>query len=120
MQYKRADRIAAVIKVQINDILLRELNDTDLGFITITKVQVSHDIRHAKIYYSVLGNDEKKKNAQNVLLKAKGLIRSELAHRIKVRFVPEIDFYYDDSAEYAEHIQILLNKIKEEDSVTRK
>ncbi|HPG41000.1 MAG TPA: 30S ribosome-binding factor RbfA [bacterium] len=120
MQYKRADRIAAVIKVQINEIIMRELHDADLGFITITKVHVSDDIRHAKIFYSILGNEEKKKNAHNVLLKAKGLIRSELAHRIKVRFVPEIDFHYDDSAEYAEHIQVLLNKIKEEDSLNKK
>jgi len=113
--YKRADRVAALIKQEISQIILQELHDTESGFITITKVKLSDDIRHAKIYFSVLGDAEKKDKVKEILDKAKGHIRGEIGHRIKIRFVPTIEFFYDDSAEYAEHIESLLNKIKQED-----
>jgi len=113
--YKRSERVAAVIKEEVSQIILQELHNTQFSFITITKVKVSDDIRHAKIYFSVLGDDEKKNKVLSALEKAKGLIRSEIGHRIKIRFVPTIEFFYDDSAEYAEHIEMLLNKIKHED-----
>ena len=113
--YKRSERVAAVIKEEVSQIILQELHNTQFGFITITKVKVSDDIRHAKIYFSVLGDDEKKNKVPGTLEKAKGLIRREIGHRIKIRFVPTIEFFYDDSAEYAEHIEMLLNKIKHED-----
>ena len=112
--YKRSDRVAALIKQEISQIILRELHDTESGFITITNVKVSDDIRHAKIFFSVLGDVGKKEKVIETLNKAKGHIRSELGQRIKIRFVPTIDFFYDDSAEYAEHIEVLLNKIKQE------
>ncbi len=115
-QYKRSDRVAALLKEEISRIILQELHDTQSGFITITKVRVSDDVRHAKIYFSVLGDTEKRDKVKEALDKAKGYIRSELGHRIKIRFVPTIDFHYDDSAEYAEHIELLLHKIKQEDS----
>ncbi len=112
--YKRSDRVAALIKEEISQIILQELQNTKSGFITITKVKVSDDIRHAKIYFSVLGDAEKKIKVKDTLDKAKGHIRSEIGHRIKIRFVPTIEFFYDDSAEYAEHIELLLHKIKQE------
>ena len=113
--YKRSDRVAALIKEEISQIILQELHDTKFGFITITKVRVSDDIRHAKIFFSVLGNDDEKNKVKETLDRLKGHIRGEIGHRIKIRFVPTIEFFYDDSAEYAEHIELLLNKIKQED-----
>ena len=114
VHYKRADRVAALIKEEVSQLVLKELGDPSLGFLTITKVRCSDDLRYAKIYYSVLGTEEKRKNAAAVLQRALGHIRGEIGHRLNLRFVPEIQFFYDDSAEYAEHIETLLKKIKSE------
>lgn len=112
MNYKRSDKIAAFIQEEVSKMLLSELKDPELGFITVTKVRVSDDIRHAKIYYSVLGGEEKKTKSAAALDRATGHIRTELGHRLKIRFVPSIMFIFDDSTEYADHIEHLLKKIK--------
>jgi ribosome-binding factor A len=114
--YKRADRVAALIKEEVSQIILQELADPHLGFLTITKVKCSDDLRHAKIFFSVLGSAEKQNEARQALDRALGYIRGEIGHRLTLRFVPTIQFYYDDSAEYAEHIETLLKQIKSESS----
>lgn len=115
MHYKRSDRISAFIQEEVSKMILNELKDPDVGFITITKVQVTDDLRYAKIYYSVLGDDDKKENSAAALKRATGHIRTELGRRLKTRFVPELTFVFDDTTEYANHIENLLNKIKSED-----
>ena len=67
MHYKRSDRIAAFIQEEVSKMLLHELKDPAIGFITITKVRVTDDIRHAKIYYSVLGGEENKEESARAL-----------------------------------------------------
>jgi ribosome-binding factor A len=114
IHYKRADRVAALIKEEVSTIVLQELRDPHLGFLTITKVKCSDDLRHAKIFFSVLGTDEQQKSATGALQRALGHIRGEIGHRLNLRLVPEIQFYYDDSAEYAEHIELLLKRLKSE------
>ncbi len=116
MNYRRADRVAAQILADVSQIILREIADPDMGFMTITKVKVTDDLRHAKIYYSVLGDEAKQKKATEALQKAHGHIRAELGHRLSLRFVPELAFYYDDTAAYADHINQILNKIHQADS----
>jgi len=114
MNYKRSDRIASLIKEETSKILLTELRDPSFGFVTITRVRMTDDLRHAKIYYSVLGDDSKKQAAQEALENATGLFRSEIGRRIKIRHTPSIRFFYDDSTEYADHIESLLKKINSE------
>lgn len=114
MQFKRSDRVATAIKEEVSKILLSEIKDPAVGFITITKVSLSDDLAHAKIYFSIYGNDEKKEQSNEALNRANGFIRSELSHRLKLRFTPTLTFLYDDSAAYADHIESLLQKIKEE------
>lgn len=112
MHHKRSDKIAEFIREEISKMLLYELKDPELGFITVTKVRVSDDKRHAKIYYSVLGSEEKKVKSAGALERATGHIRTELGHRLKIRFVPSLMFIYDESTEYAAHIEHVLKKLK--------
>jgi len=114
MNYKRSDRLAAVIQEEMSNVLLHGTKDPAFGFITITKVKVTDDNRHAKIYYSVLGDEKKKQESQEALERAKGFFRSELGHRIRIRFVPTVTFVYDDSTEYADHIEQLIKQINKE------
>lgn len=114
MHYKRSDRIAAVIQEEISTMLVSGLKDPAIGFITITRVNVTNDLRHAKIFYSVYGDEEKKEQSKKAIARASGYIRSEIGHKLGLRFVPEINFYYDDSTEYADHIESLLKKIEQE------
>ena len=111
MRFKRADRVAALIKEEVGRLLIREVKDPDIGFVTITKVKVSDDLRYGKIYYSVLGDQAKQEAAQHGLSRAQAFIRSHIGQRLDIRFVPEIQFVYDDSAAYAEHIELLLKKL---------
>jgi len=114
MHYKRSDRVAAVIQEEIGKMLLTDMKDPDVSLITVTKVEMTDDLRYAKIYYSVLGDDEKKSLAKKALERARGYVRTEIGQRLQIRFAPEIRFVYDDTAAYADHIEQLLKKIKEE------
>ncbi len=111
MRFKRADRIAALIKEEVGRLLLREIKDPEIGFITITKVKVSDDLRYCKVYYSVLGEKTKQETAQQGLHRAQAFIRGQVGHRLGIRFVPDLQFVYDDSAAYAEHIDSILKKL---------
>jgi ribosome-binding factor A len=114
MQYKRSDRVAEQIRTEIGDIVLHDLNDPSLGMITITHVTISHDLRHAKIFYSVLGDEARQKAAHDAMHRSLGHFRGEIGHRIRLRFVPELSLHYDDSAAYADHINHLLKEIQKQ------
>jgi ribosome-binding factor A len=111
----RIDKVESLIKEEISLIFLNKFRDTEIGFVTITNVKMSPDLRIAKVYISVLdrGNREivlKKINSFN------SLIRSELAHRIKIKFTPELKFYIDDTLDYVEKIEGLIKKIHQDDN----
>ncbi len=114
MQYQRSDRVAEQIRTEVSDIVLHELNDSSLGMITITRVTVSHDLRHAKIFYSVLGDETRQKAGQEAMHRALSHFRGEIGHRIRLRFVPELSLHYDDSGAYADRINLLLKEIQKQ------
>lgn len=114
LKYKRADRVAALLKEEVSKYLLFELKNADLGFITITDVKLTDDLRHAKIFFSVLGEKQDIEKAEHALHQHAGRIRSEVGHRLGLRYIPEMVFLYDDSLAYAAHIQTLIEKINRE------
>lgn len=116
MSASRAERLAEVIKVEASDIIQRDLQDPRIGFASITDVVVSHDLRHAKIFVSVLGDDEAKQRTMEGLQRAQGHIRSELGARLSVRFVPQIHIHLDESIERGVRISSLVRKVLEEGS----
>jgi len=111
----RRERVEEAIKKEVSTIIHDELKDPRIGFVTITRVELSKDLRNAKIFYSVLGKDEDYKKTKLALDSALGFIRSLVASRINLRFAAELMFKEDRSAEYSVKIQELLNKIKEKD-----
>jgi ribosome-binding factor A len=111
----RRDRVSEAIKKEASLIIHDELNDPRLGFVTITKVEVTEDLRYVKIFFSVLGKDQDYKKTQEALDSALGFIRRLIAQRINLRLAPEIIFKEDRSVEYSIKIEEVLNEIKQLD-----
>lgn len=110
----RIDKVENLIKEEISLIFLHKLDELQLGFVTITNVKVSPDLKIAKIYLSVF-EKEKRELALDKIHNKTGFIRSELAHRIRIKFVPELKFFLDDTSDYVEKIEGLIKKIHEND-----
>lgn len=111
----RQDRVAEAIRQEASVIIHDKVKDPRLGFVTITSVEVTRDLRFAKIFFSVLGNDESYRNTKQALDSSLGFVRSLIAKRLNLRFAPEIAFYEDRSTEYSVRIEEVLNEIKEHD-----
>jgi len=112
MSNLRANRVAEQIKKELGDILTVKLKDPRVGFVTVTDVEVTGDLQEAKVYISVLGDQEKKEETLLGLAKAKGFIRSEIGKRIRLRKTPEISFEYDEALEYGNRIETILKDLK--------
>lgn len=108
----RQERVAEAIKKEVSIIIHDELKDPRLGFVTITGAEVTHDLRQAKIFFSVLGKEEDYQKTKEALNSALGFIRRLVGQRIRLRFVPEIIFKEDRSSEYSIRIQEVLEEIK--------
>jgi ribosome-binding factor A len=116
MERKRALRAAEAIQRETADILDHGIRDPRMAMmVTVTRVDLSEDLRYAKILVSVLGGDQEKEQALRLLRRARRFIRSQLAGRIDLRVVPEISFALDESAENYLRIDGVLRKIHEED-----
>jgi ribosome-binding factor A len=113
MEHKRADRVADLILKELAEVLVRKVKDPRLVDITLTKVDVSPDLRNAKVYYSLLGDDQKKDKAAGGLESARGFVKRELGKRLHLRRIPDITFYFDASLEHGSHIDQLLTELKE-------
>lgn len=93
--------------------LVRNVKDRRIGLVTITGVDLSPDLRHARVFFSAMGTEKQKKESQEALSHAAGWIRHELGQRIRMKFLPEIVFLPDTSQEYGERIDRLLDEIHE-------
>ena len=111
---RRPQRVALEIQHEISNMLTRGLKDRRIGFVTITGVEMSNDLRHAKVFFSAMGTEKERTESGIALNHAAGWIRHELGQRIRMKFLPEIVFYEDTSIAYAEKIDRLLDKIREE------
>ncbi len=110
----RLEKISHLIKEEISLIFLQKLQDPAFGLVTITNVKVSADLKIAKIYISVM-EKEKRDVVMEKVNSINGLIRNQLAQRIKIKFVPELKFFIDDTLDYVEKINYLIKKIHETD-----
>ena len=111
MQGKRLDRVNQLIKEEVSLLLQRELKDPRLGFVTVTEVDTSKDLRQAKVFVSVLGGDEQWTASMSALQSARGFIRNWLRQHLDLRVTPELDFRPDRSMEHAARIQALLKDL---------
>ncbi|MDD3087421.1 MAG: 30S ribosome-binding factor RbfA [Candidatus Omnitrophica bacterium] len=109
----RQDKVAEAIRQEVSVIIHDKLKDPRVGFVTITNVEITHDLRFAKIFFSVLGNEEAYKKTKQAFDSSLGFIRKLISQRLNLRFAPEIAFYEDRSSEYSVRIEEVLNQIKE-------
>ena len=115
MTSNRSDKVADLLKKEISLIITNEIKDIRLQNINITAVKVSDDIGIATVFYTVIGESihkEESKIDEKILEKFSGMVRSNLARKIKIRRVPKIIFRFDESIEYSENIEKLLKNLK--------
>ncbi len=113
MSTQRAARVGEQMREELAK-LIRELKDPRVGFISVVKVEVSGDLRHAKVYASVMGNEQQKKDSMKGLASASGFLRSELSQIMRLRYVPELHFELDESIEHGSRIAKLLVQVQQE------
>jgi ribosome-binding factor A len=116
--YKRSVRVGDQMKQEIADILMKKIKDPRIGFVTVTDVELSDDLRNAKVFVSVYGGD--KEETLKGLKSAAPFIRSELGRRMTMRCVPEILFRFDSTVEQGAHIMELLHEIEEKQTTEEK
>ena len=119
MQGKRLDRVNQLIKEEVSMLLHRELKDPRLGFVTVTEVETAKDLRMAKVFVSVLGDDERWKASMTALTSARGFVRNWLRQHLDLRVTPEITFHPDRSMEHAARIQALLKSLHGDGEASR-
>ena len=112
MSRLRPERIQEALRQEISRVALEDIKDPRVGFLTITRVELTKDLRYAKVYFSVLGGAKEKALALKGLNSAKGYIKGVVADRIKLRLVPEISFRIDESIEHTEEIYNMFKRIK--------
>lgn len=113
----RVEKIQEFIKQEISKLILNDLKDPRIGFATVTQVEVTADLRHAKVYISLMGSDEQKVATWEGLRSSLGFLRSEIGKRIRLKFTPDLSLHIDESLDYSSRIQELLIKINQEEGI---
>jgi len=120
MAAKRIERLKKVILRKASDVILYELHDPRLGFVTLSKVDLTDDLRYATIYYSVIGADADRSKTGHALEAARGYIQKEIARALQTRVTPHIRFKYDESIEGALRISRKIDEAVAEDEAARR
>jgi ribosome-binding factor A len=113
-QGSRPERVADQIRAEVTTMIARELHDPGVGFVTVTRVQVSPDLQHARVYYTSLGDAEARKNTARALDRASGFMRRQIGQRLRLRRAPEIHFEFDQSIGHQDRVEQILNEIADE------
>ncbi|CUT00695.1 30S ribosome-binding factor RbfA [Candidatus Kryptobacter tengchongensis] len=116
----RAERVASLIKEEVSDIITKVLEHENVGFWTVTNVRMSPDLRYAKIYISIYGDKITQQNTIRKIESLKKNIRHRLGSRLRLRFIPEIEFYLDDTLEHVDRINALLKQIEDREKNDKK
>ncbi|MBW2544048.1 MAG: 30S ribosome-binding factor RbfA [Deltaproteobacteria bacterium] len=114
MSFKRADRVADLIKAEVSDILLRDINDPQVRKVIVTGIKVTDDLRQAKVFFVQTGENSCSDETTKGLQRVTGFLRRELGKRLRLRYVPEIKFIFDESFEYGDRINRLLAGIEKD------
>jgi ribosome-binding factor A len=111
-QGSRPDRVADQIRSELGLLLTREVHDPGIGFVTVTRVQVSPDRQQARVFYTVLGDEKARSNSERALGRAVPFLRRQIGSRLRFKRVPELKFLYDESVAGQDRIEQLLNEIR--------
>jgi ribosome-binding factor A len=113
-QGSRPERVADQIRAEVTTMISRELRDPAVGFVTVTRVQVSPDLQHARVYYTSLGDETARRNTGRALDRAAGFMRRQIGQRLRLRRAPEIHFHFDESIGHQSRVERLLKEIADE------
>ena len=111
----RSEKVGSLIKEELGVLFQRNFSMTDYGFLTVTEVLMSPDLKVAKVYMSIFGDEERKKKSFAKLEAQKPSIRSMLGHAVRLRFTPELIFYLDETLDRAMKLENIFHKIHEND-----
>ena len=110
-QGSRPDRVAEQLRSELASLLAREVHDPGIGFVTLTRVQISPDLQSARIFYTALGDETTRKNSARALDRAAPFLRRQIGTRLRLKRVPELKFLYDESIAGQDRVEQLLNEI---------
>jgi ribosome-binding factor A len=111
----RLKRVGDLIQREISEIIERELKDPRIGMVTITGATVSADLRHARIYFSVYGDEKDQERTRIGLESARYFIQGQIGRRLRLKYTPELSFHFDESLEYGFFIDKILKELREDD-----
>lgn len=115
-QGSRPDRVGEQIRQELSQIIAQQVHDPGIGFLTLTRVKVTADLQLARVLYTVMGDDTQRRDTQKALERAMPYLRRQIASRVRLRRVPELQFFYDEAIAHQDRIeQILLDLQKERD-----
>jgi ribosome-binding factor A len=111
MASTRVSRVGDQIRAEIADLLAREVHDPGIGFLTLTHVTVTPDLQAARVYYTTLGDEKARRETRRALGRATPFLRRQLGRRLRLKRVPELDFFFDESIERGDRIEQILRDI---------
>lgn len=112
MASTRLQKVSRMLREELSRIIREEINDPRLGFISITDIELTSDLKTATVYISAYGTPEEQKESMDVLFRATGFLRGELGRQVELRYTPELNFHLDKSIERGARIFELLNEVK--------
>lgn len=113
-QGSRAGRIGEQIRVELAELLAREVHDPGIGFLTLTRVNVTPDLQQARVNYSTLGDEKARRESRRALERAAPFLRRQLGRRLRLKRVPELEFFFDESVEQHDRLERILQEISAE------
>jgi ribosome-binding factor A len=109
---QRQTRVGEQIREDLTELITREVHDPGVGFITITRVDVTPDLQQARVYYTTLGDEQARRETRRALERASPFLRRQLGRRLRLRRIPELQFFYDESIERHDRIERILQDIE--------
>ncbi len=110
----RPERVADQIREEVAQLIARQVHDPGVGFVTITRVRVTPDLQLARVYYTALGDEKARRETGRALGRAAPFLRRQIGHRLRLRRVPELEFFYDESIAHQDRIEQILQELRSE------
>ena len=114
MPSQRSSRVGEQIREDLTELLAREVHDPGIGFLTITRVQVTSDLQSARVYYTILGDAQARKQSSRALERATPFLRRQLGRRLRLRRIPELHFFFDENIDRLDRVERILQELQTE------
>ena len=113
-QGSRPERVGEEIRKELSELIAREVHDPGIGFLTVTQVKMTPDLQNARVYYTIIGDEKARKDTQRALNRATAFLRRQVGNRVRLKTVPTLEFFYDESIERQDRIEKIMLDIQAE------